>query len=128
MKLSSLFIASVLGALLLAAPALGQQEPIKADTGRFGNPTSIARQYQNYEYGVIKTIDKHQMVLEKTKYGIDQTFKFDGKTKFIRDGKHSKRKDLKVGDQVWVDTHKDKKTGDLIAKKVVTGIDVVSNP
>jgi hypothetical protein len=128
MKSNSLFVATVLSTILLAVPALGQEEPIKADTARFGNPTSIARQYQNYEYGVIKSIDKHRMVLEKTKYGIDQTFKFDEKTKFIHDGKRSKRENLKVGDQVWVDTHKDKKTGDLIAKKVVTGIDVVSTP
>ena len=27
-----------------------------------------------------------------------------------------------MGDQVYVDVHEDKKTGDLYAKKVVTGI------
>jgi hypothetical protein len=62
------------------------------------------------------------MVLQKTKFGIDQNLRFQPKTKFIHDNKPSLRKDLKVGDQVWVEIHKDKKTGDLYAKKVVTGI------
>jgi hypothetical protein len=33
-----------------------------------------------------------------------------------------------VGDEVWVDVQKDKKTGDLTAKKVVTGADVTALP
>lgn len=65
------------------------------------------------------------MVLTKTKFGIDETFKFDRKTKFIHDGKPGTRERLKPGDEVWVDINKDKKTGEMIAKKVATGVDVV---
>lgn len=128
MRLSSAFVTAVIGTSLLAVPVRGQQEPIKADTARFGDPTSVAQVYLNYLYGVVKSIDKDEMVLEKTKFGIDQTFKFNNKTKFIHDGKASKREDLKVGAKVWVDVKKDKKTGDLIANKVVTGIDVIAKP
>ena len=61
------------------------------------------------------------MVLTKTKAGVDQTFKFNKKTKFIRDGKGSSLEALKLGDDVWVEPKEDKKTGDLIARKVVSG-------
>ncbi len=122
--------ASLLGLAMVAGSAVAQQPqtPTQPDTARFGNPTGIARKYQNFLYGVVKTVDQNEMVLEKTKFGIDQTFKFDRKTKFIHDGKPSARDKLKTGDKVWVDVHKEKKTGDLIAKKVVTGIDVVAMP
>jgi len=108
--------------LVMAMPATGQEKPVKAGTARFGDPTGIARKYQNFLYGVIKTIDAHEIVLEKTKVGIDQTLKFQPKTKFIHDNKPSSREDLKVGEQVYVDVHKDKKTGDLYAKRVISGI------
>ena len=108
--------------LVLAVPMMAQNKPVKAGTARYGDPTGTARNYQNFLYGVIKTLDANGMVLEKTKVGIDQTFKFQPKTKFIHDNKPSSREDLKVGDQVYVDVHKDKKTGDLYAKKVVSGI------
>jgi hypothetical protein len=108
--------------LVMAMPAAAQNKPVKAGTARYGDPTSTARKYQNFLYGVIKKIDANGMVLEKTKAGIDQTFKFQPKTKFIHDDKPSSREDLKVGDQVYVDVHGDKKTGDLYAKKVISGI------
>ena len=108
--------------LVMAVPATDQNKPVKVGTARYGDPTSTARKYQNFLSGVIKTVDANGMVLEKTKAGIDQTFKFQPKTKFIHDDKPSSREDLKVGDQVYVDVHKDKKTGDLYAKRVVTGI------
>lgn len=108
--------------LVMAVPAAAQEEPIIAGTARYGDPTGTARKYQNLLYGVIKTIDAKGMVLEKTKAGIDQTFKFQPKTKFIHDNKPSLREDLKVGDQVYVDVHEDKKTGDLYAKRVISGI------
>jgi hypothetical protein len=101
---------------------MAQDKPVKAGTARYGDPTGTARKYQNLLYGVIKTLDANGMVLEKTKVGIDQTLKFQPKTKFIHDDKPSSREDLKVGDQVYVDVREDKKTGDLYAKKVVTGI------
>jgi hypothetical protein len=103
-------------------PAAAQNKPVKAGTARYGDPTSTARKYQNFLYGVIKALDANGMVLEKTKAGIDQTFKFRPKTKFIRNDKPSSREDLKVGDQVYVDVHEDKKTGDLYAKQVISGI------
>ena len=78
--------------------------------------------YADYLYGVIKDLNKDGMILTKTKAGADQTFKFNKKTKFIQDGKDISLKSLKMGDEVWVDVDEDKKTGDLIARKVVTGI------
>jgi hypothetical protein len=108
--------------LVLALPVMAQDKPVKAGTARYGDPTGTARKYQDLLYGVIKTIDAHGMVLEKTRVGIDQTLRFQPKTKFIHDDKPSSREDLKVGDQVYVDVHEDKKTGDLYAKKVITGI------
>jgi hypothetical protein len=106
----------------MAVPLVAQEKEVKAGTARFGDPTGTARKYQNFLYGVIKTLDANGMVLEKTKAGIDQTFRFQPKTKFVRDDKPSSREDLKVGDQVYVDVRQDKKTGDLYVKKVVTGI------
>ena len=108
--------------LVTAVPVRAQEKPIVADTARYGDPSGTARNYESFVYGVIKTIDANGMVLQKTKFGIDETFKFQPKTKFVHDNKPSLRKDLKIGDQVWVEVHKDKKTGDLYAKKVVTGI------
>jgi hypothetical protein len=110
--------------LVMVTPAAAQEKPVKAGTARYGDPTGIARKYQNLLYGVIKTIDAQEMVLEKTKAGIDQTLKFQPKTKFFHDTKPSLREDLKVGDQVYVDVHEDKKTGDLYAKRVISGITV----
>jgi hypothetical protein len=121
MSLRSIGIPATL-CLLLAVPVVAQEKTVKAGTARYGDPTSTARKYQNLLSGVIKTIDAHGMVLEKTKAGFDQTFKFQPKTKFIHDNKPSSREDLKVGDQILVDVREDKKTGDLYAKKVITGI------
>ena len=113
---------SVCLCLVTSVLAMAQEKVVKAGTARYGDPNSMARKYQNLLSGVIKAVDANGMVLEKTKAGIDQTFKFLPKTKFIHDNKPSAREDLKVGDQVLVDVHEDKKTGDLYAKKVVTGI------
>ena len=121
MNLRTIGIAATL-CLFMAALATAQNKPVKAGTARYGDPTSTARKYQNFVYGVIKTVDANGMVLEKTKAGIDQTFKFQPKTKFIHDNKPSSREELKVGDQVYVDVHEDKKTGDLYAKQVISGI------
>ena len=121
MRLRTIWIPATL-CLVLAVPVMAQEKVVKAGTARYGDPTGTARKYQNLLYGVIKTLDGNGMVLEKTKVGIDQTLKFQPNTKFIHDDKPSSRDDLKVGDQVYVDVHQDKKTGDLYAKKVVTGI------
>ena len=121
MHLRTIGIAATL-CLVLAVPVMAQEKTVKVGTARYGDPTGTARKYQNLLYGVIKTIDANGMVLEKTRSGIDQSIKFARKTKFIHDVKPSSRENLKVGDQVLVDVRKDKKTGDLYAKKVVTGI------
>jgi len=136
MKVQTILMAVALGVARLAVPAAAQQdqeppkdkEPPKASNARFGDPTSTARMYQGFLYGVIKELNEKEMLLTKTKFGTDQTFKFEKNTKFIRDGKISSLDQFKVGDQVWVDVQKDKKTGDLIAKKVVTGADVTALP
>ena len=97
--------------------------PPKTDTARFGDPTATGRTLQGYVSGVVKRVGTTELILDKTPYGDAQSFKLEPKTKYVRDGKPSKLADLKVGDEVFVDTKKEKKTGNLIAKKVVTGVD-----
>jgi hypothetical protein len=121
MKLRTIGILITL-CMVMAGTATAQEGPIVAGTGRYGDASGTAPKYKNLLYGVIKTIDAHGMVLEKTKAGIDQTFKFQPKTKFIHDNKPSSREDLKVGEQVYVEARQDKKTGDLYAKQVISGI------
>ncbi|MBZ5668159.1 MAG: hypothetical protein LAO04_00290 [Acidobacteriia bacterium] len=130
MKLQTILMAIALGVARLAAPAAAQQEkePPKASNARFGDPSSTARIYQGFLYGVIKELNEKEMILTKTKFGTDQTLKLGKKTKFIRDGKTSSLDQFKMGDEVWVDVQKEKKTGDLTAKKVVTGADVMALP
>jgi len=124
------FLLSLLAVLAVTGSAAGQtgRDPIKADNARFGDPTSIARVYQDYLYGVIKKIGKDEMVLEKTKFGVDQTLILNSKTKYIQDGKPASHDGLEVGDKVWVDVKTKKKTGELLAKKVVTGLMPTGNP
>ena len=123
MKLKAMASLGFLSITVATLPGLAQhREPPRSGTARYGDPTSIARVYQDYLYGVIKKIDTNEIVLEKTKFGTDQAFKLDRKTKYIRDGKPGSFDNLKVGDQVWVDVKADKKTGEMTAKKVVTGV------
>ena len=77
--------------------------------------------YAGFRYGVVKSISGDEIVLTKTDAGMDETFKLIKKTKFIHDGKSSSPDSVKVGDKVWVDARQDKKTGDSIARKVVSG-------
>ena len=88
-------------------------------TGSAGNNLSGLR------YGVVKSVDKDGIVLTKTDAGMDETFKFTKKTKFVHDGKSSTLDSVKVGDKVWVDANQDKKTGDLFARKVLSGVSVM---
>ena len=108
--------------LAIAPAAVAQVQPGRNGTARFGDPTSNAGIYKDYLFGVIKKVDKNELVLEKTKFGVDQTIKLDSKTKFIHDRKPSSLDNLKVGQDVYVQTKKEKKTGDMVAKKVVTGV------
>jgi len=89
------------------------------------NAPNAGSKYENYLYGVIKELSKEDMVLSGTKAGTDQTFTINKKTKFIQDGKDTSLKSLKVGEEVWVDADEDKKTGGLIARKVIGGIFVM---
>jgi uncharacterized protein DUF5666 len=122
MKLQNLFLLVLLGFTVGVSNSRAQTEPAKPGEPRFGNPTSTARVFQDYVYGVIKGIDKEGLIVDKTFFGDGQNFKLDRKTKFIHDGKGRTLADLKVGDKVWIDVKVDKKTGQMTARKVVTGV------
>jgi len=127
MKLRMILLMLILGLMGSSAPAAAQQpdkDPPKPNNARFGDPTTVAPEYQGFLYGVIVELNKDSMVLTKTKFGTDQTFKFNKKTKFIRDGKPNSLESMQKGDKVWVAVDKDKKSGDLIARKVITGVDL----
>ncbi|MGH9469035.1 MAG: hypothetical protein ACRD1N_01675 [Terriglobia bacterium] len=96
--------------------------PRLPNNARFGIPTGIARVYQNYLYGVVSKTEPGALVLVKTKFGVPSTIHVDKKTKYVRNGKRSTLGAIKAGDQVYVDLKTNKKTGDMLAKKVVSGI------
>jgi hypothetical protein len=112
----------------LAAAPQNEKQPIISSTGRFGDPTATARMYQDYQYGVIKAKNPNELILTQTKFGVDQSYKINKKTKFVQDGKPGSLDKLKLGDRVYIDVDTDKKTGDLIAKKIVSGVDIPSIP
>ena len=119
----------VLGILFVSVSALRAQQPNTPkppDTSRFGDPTRIDRIFQDYLYGVVKSIDKNGVVLDKTPYGLPKSVKFDKKTKFIMNSKPAKLDQFKVGEGVFVQVKTNKKTGDMIAKKLVSGTDVTT--
>jgi len=130
MERSRILIGLLLAAGLTANHALAQRtttaEP--PNNNRFGIPGGIARVYQDYIYGVIGKIGKHSIVLDHTKVGIPQTITLNRKTKFVRDGKRSSAEHFKVGDPVYVDLKTDKKTGIMLAKKVLTGTYATGTP
>jgi hypothetical protein len=113
---------------VVAASAQSDKQPVTSSTGRFGDPNTIARKYQNYLFGILKEVKPNELILSKTKYGVDQGFKIIKKTKFTLDGKPSTIDKLKVGEGIYIDVDTDKKTGDLMAKKVVSGVDLPSIP
>ncbi len=121
MKARLCFMSAILGSLSAVCFAgIPQNKPAK--TARFGDPTTTAQHLQNYVYGVVKKVAKDQLVLDKTMFGDDQPFRIEAKTKYIYDGKAGKLEDFKVGDKVFVQIKKDKKTGDMIATRVVSGL------
>lgn len=105
-----------------------EQAPVKNDTARFGNPTGVARTLQGYIYGVVKKVDNDAIILDKTEFGDDQPFKLEAKTKVVRDGKVGKLADLKTGEMVFVKMKKDKKTHEMIAERIVTGMTPTEAP
>ena len=131
MKLRKIISTTMLAAASLATLAAAPQsdkQPVTSSTGRFGDPTSVATKYRDYLPGVLKEKKPDELILTKTKFGVDQSFKLNKKTKFIMDGKPSTFEKLKVGEEVFIDVDTDKKTGDLIAKKVVSGVDIPTLP
>ena len=131
MKLKFILTTAALAAVCLgtlAAAPQSDKQPVVSSTGRFGDPTSVATKYQDYLFGIVKEITADQVVLSKTKYGVDQAFKFTKKTKFTTDGKPSTFDKIKVGEGIYVDVDTNKKTGELSAKKVVSGIDMPTVP
>jgi len=123
-------IMMVLGALSMAAPTVGQDEkaPPPPKNARFGDPSGTARMYEGNLYGVIKAINWNEIVLTKTAAGTDQSIKLLKKTKFVQDGKSSSLDKFKIGDQIYIDIDKNKKTGELSAKKVTGGVGVAQIP
>jgi hypothetical protein len=131
MKLRKIIATTALAATCVAALAAAGQsdkQPVTSSTGRFGDPTTIAIKYRDYLFGIIKEKNPNELILTHTKFGIEHAFKLNKKTKYIQDGKASSFDKLKVGDRIFIDVDTDKKTGDLIAKKVVSGVDIPSIP
>ena len=128
MRFQILLVAFVVSVMGFAAPCVAQRgghgvamdgdAPLTVHSMGVG---TAGNNYKDYAYGVVKTLSKDEIVLTKTNAGVDQTFKFNKKTKFVHDGKSGSLESVKVGDKVWVDGAEDKKTGDLIARKVVSG-------
>ena len=103
-------------------PRSAPSDPPKLETARFGNPTSTARAYQDFKFGIVKEIKKGELVLDKTSYGDDLSFKLLANTKFVHDGKVAKVDDLHVGDHVFVNVKFNKKTGDHMVDVVAWGV------
>ena len=115
-----LFLTVVLaGAALLAQD---KKDTAKPENARFGNPTSIGRGLQGDLYGVVKSVKDGELVLDKTKFGVDQTVKLEPKTKYVRDGKSSSFDKIQIGDPVYVDVKTDKKTKVMTARKITSGV------
>jgi len=135
-KLQMILVALVIGLMGFAVPSSAQKGS-RGSSGSGYSPLQIPStgangggKYQDFLYGVVKELNKDAMVLTKTQYGrtqygTDPTCKFNKKTKFVHDGKDSSLESLHLGDKVWVDIHEDKKTGELIVRKVVTGVFVM---
>ena len=115
-----LIFSLTLSVLVLPAPDLHSQKPPQA-TVRFGDPTGIGRHFQNLTYGIVKKISYKEIVLTKTQFGTTPAFQIVKKTKYICDGKRASADTVKVGDSVYIDVKEDKK-GNLIAKRIITGV------
>lgn len=126
-------IATILAAFItiLGMSVMGQgqnstpgttSDPPKLETGRFGDPSSTARAYQDYKVAIVKEVKKGELILDKTSYGDDCPFKVLEKTKFIHDGEPAKMDELKAGDQVFVNAKHNKKTGEVTLEVVAWGV------
>jgi len=113
--------------ILIAVPAQAQHTPPKTDTARFGAPEDVSRIFKDYMYGVVKSINQTELVLDKTVFGNGQVLQLSPKTKFFQDRKPSSLEKLKAGDQVWVEMKKDK-SGNMLARKIYVGLAPTSSP
>jgi len=131
MKIDKIMMTAVLATACLgtivAAPQSDKQ-PIVSNPGRFGDPSTVAIKYKDYLFGIVKEVNANEVILSKTKFGVDQPFKFTKKTKFFQDGKPSSFDKIKVGEGIYIDVDIDKKTGEQLAKKVVCGVDMPKIP
>lgn len=84
--------------------------------------------YQDYFYGVISKIEPKALVLGKTKMGVPQTIRLSRNTKYIRNGHKSSLAKLKIGEMVYIDVKTNKKKGVMLARKVVSGMNVTVAP
>jgi hypothetical protein len=128
-KQQIIFAVLLIGLTAWVVPVAGQKggrggsaDPESTPMGIQHTAPTAGSDYEGFLYGVVKEVNKDGMVLTKTQAGSDQAFKFGKKTKFVHDGKGSTVTSLKLGDQVWVDADENKKTGDLVARKVVSGV------
>jgi hypothetical protein len=130
MKRTGMIIATTFLACAAACPAWAQRTsgPEEPNNARFGDPGSIGMNYQDYFYGVIGKIKPGALVLDKTKVGIPQTVQLSKKTKYVRNGKKSSFDKLKIGDMVYIDVKTNKKTGAMLARKVVSGMNATATP
>ena len=113
--------------ILITVPTTAQHDPPRADTARFGAAEDMSRIFQDYMYGVVKSVSKTELVLDKTTYGNEQVFHLSSKTKYFQDRKPSSLDKLKTGDQVWVEMKKDK-SGKMLARKVYVGLAPTNSP
>lgn len=124
MNARTILISCVMAGVLAAPVARAQdiKDAAKPNNARFGNPTDIGRKVRGDLFGVIKSVKEGEIVLDKTKFGVDQTIRLEPKTKYIRDGKSGTFAQLKVDDPVYVHVKTDKKTGVMTAKRVTSGV------
>lgn len=124
-KAIKVLIYSLLGTVLatgLAWAQVYQSTDAPGVAGRLEDAISVAGKYQNYIYGVVKKIEKDQIIVDKTRFGNGQVFKLKHNTRFVDNGKRSTLSALKVGDMVWIDAKIKHKTDEKIAKKVIKGV------
>ena len=128
----TILLVLVLFLLGIASPSIAQRgghaasevDDSSLPAGPAGKGTA-GNNYADFRYGVVKSVSPSEMVLTKTASGLDLAFKLNKKTKFIHDGKSAFLDSVKVGDKVWVDAHVDRKSGDSIARKVVSGTSIM---
>jgi len=121
-RIVSFFLLLAFMPAVLAIPSQQNKKAPELDIARFGDPSSIARGLQGDIYGVVKQINDKEIVLDKTKFGVDTTIKLAPHTKYVRDRKSGSFDQLKIGDPVYVRVKTDKKSGVMTAKQITSGV------